>query len=188
MAQDEEEILVGLTGKIMVAAVGTTEPADESAAWPAGWTDLGFTSEDGPTITDGKTMKEIRVWQMFYAARRLVETKVSQVAFALRQWNADTVQFAFGGGTITEPTAGHFMYEPPAPEEIDDRALGIEWQDGDKVYRWILRRGTVTENVETKINRSDPSDLPITFSLTGKAGEVPWIILTNDPAFEGAGS
>jgi hypothetical protein len=181
MAQDTDQIRVGANGHIYVAAVGTAAPTDIATAWASGWYDLGYTDDDGVTLTDGREIEEIPVWQLLYPARRIVTGRNYTAAFNLRQWNKGTVQFAYGGGTVTT-SGGVYKFTPPAPEVIDERALGIEWADGSLTYRIIVPRGMVTEDVETKLVRSAAADLPITFSVLGEAGVDPWHLLTNDPA------
>jgi hypothetical protein len=188
MPQDVDEIRVGANGAVRAAPLGTAIPATPIASPAAGWVDLGLVSEDGVSFKDARTLKEISVWQMFYTARRIITGRDLTVKFVLRQWNRDTVPLAFGGGSVTT-TAGppaHYTYEPPDPEVIDERMLMVDWLDGDHDYRLILRRGMVTEDVETKLVRTDPADLPITFGVNGVAGVKPWSLLTNDPAFAAA--
>jgi hypothetical protein len=95
------EIVVGANGKILVADLATAAPADPFAAWPAGWVDLGFASEAGVKMHDGKTMAEIKAWQSFYTVRRLVTARDFKLSFALVQFNKTLVPLAFGGGTVT---------------------------------------------------------------------------------------
>lgn len=186
MAKDTDEIVVGANGTIWIAPVGTAAPASQSAAPGAGWVDIGFTSEDGVTLTDSKTLESINVWQLQNPARRIVTERDTQVAFVARQWNADTVKLAFGGGEVTEVTAGNYKYEPPDPEEIAEYALMVDWHDGDKDYRFVMPRGMVTDNVETNLVRTAAADLPITFGAIGDDGVKPFYILSNDPVFETA--
>lgn len=183
--QDVDEIVVAANGKILVAPVGTVAPIDIATAWGAGWIDLGFANEDGVTFTDAREIDEIAVWQLFYPARRIVTARDATVAFVLAQWNEETVRLAFGGGTVTT-TAGppaHYRYDPPDPQTIDERALGIEWVDGTKTYRLIVARAMLTENVETNLVRSGAAQLPITMGIIGESGVKPWYLRTNDPAF-----
>lgn len=186
MAKDVDEIVVGADGTIWVAPVGTAAPADESAAPGAGWTDLGYASEDGATFRDGKTLEVIPVWQLFHPARRIVTARDTNVAFTLRQWNPDTVSLAFGGGVVTEVTAGHYKLTPPAAGDLDERSLLLDWHDGAKDYRLVIVRGMVTENVETKLVRNAAGDLPITFAVNGSDVGDPWYLLSNDPALNPA--
>lgn len=184
MAQDTEQIRVAGTGDVYVAAVGATPPANSQAAWGAAWKNLGFTSDDGVTFSVGREIEDIPVWQLLDAARRIVTGRDITTGFALRQWNKDTLVFGFGGGEVTEPAPGEYRYDPPEAGEIDERALGIEFVDGTIVYRIIIPRGIVQDDVETQFVRNAAADLPITFGIVGQAGEAPFYILSNDLALE----
>lgn len=186
MTKDAEEIVVGASGSIYVAPVGSDIPASIEEAFDESWTELGYATEDGAKWVDGKTTNEIRAWQSFYALRRMIATREGSLAFQLMQWNGVTVPLAFGGGTITSPTAGAYRYTPPPAETLDERMLGVEWSDGDDDYRLIFPRGNVSENVETNIVRTEAALLPITFALLGQEGVDPFIFDTNDAAFADA--
>lgn len=185
MAKSTSQITVGANGTVYVAPVATVAPVDIATAWGASWVDLGYTSETGVTFTDTRTTEKIMVWQLFRAGRYIVTDADTTCSFVLRQWNKDTVKLAFGGGTITT-TAGppaHYLYTPPDPSVIDERAVGIEWIDGTKTYRLVLPRVMVTEGVETNITRSAAADLPITVGIMGVDGASAYTLRTNDPAF-----
>jgi hypothetical protein len=188
MGQDTGQIRVAANGQIRVAPITATLPANIDAAYSGDWVDLGYASEDGVQFTDGKTIENIPVWQLFYAARRIVTEKDAFLVFALRQWSGDTVTLAFGGGDLTADGPGQYRYTPPTPETIDERALAVDWQDGTINYRLLVPRGLVTENVETQLVRSAAADLPITFGIIGDETLDPWILLTDDPALEPASS
>lgn len=183
MAQNTDEIRIAPQGDIYVAPVGTTAPADEDAAWPAGWTNLGLTTEDGVGLADSKTLVLIRAWQLFYPARRAINERDFSIKFGLLQWNKQTVSLAFGGTTTTTPSAGHYKVAPPSPSQIDYRAVGVEWADGSLHYRLIMPKALNAETVETMLKRANESVLPITMGLVGVAGQDPWYVLTDDPAF-----
>jgi hypothetical protein len=184
MAQDAAEIVVGANGSIFVAPTDATLPTDLATPLDAEFADLGFVSEDGATFQVSMTAAEIRVWQSFFPVRRIVTDRGTQLAFVLRQWNADTVVLAFGGGEIDDVTnPGEFIYEPPDPELIDERALVLEWQDGDSSFRLLFPRGNVTENVETQLVRTAAADLPITFGALASGVQKPFRLFTDHPAF-----
>lgn len=184
MAKDSGEIVVGSNGSVFVGEVGATEPTDIDTAFDAGeWTELGYTDEDGPTITDGKSVVPIRGWQSFYDLRRIVESREFTVAMVLQQFNGFNVVLALGGGNVADQGGGNYEYSPPAPEDIDERALGIEWQDGDYSYRFIIGKVTVTENVELNVRRTTNTGLPLTFMALGQDGSDVYIFQTNDPSF-----
>src|SRR5689334_19562062 len=97
-----EEIVVGANGSIMLAPTTADLPVDVNAEWPDGWVDLGYASEDGVKFTDAKTLEEIRVWQLFYVARRIITAKDLLLSFVLRQFNGQNFEFATGGGTVVQ--------------------------------------------------------------------------------------
>ncbi len=111
-------------------------------------------------------------------------------AYSLEQWNGDNVVHAYGGGEITEPDPGVFRYDWPAETDaLDEVSEVIDWQDGDKHYRLVIPRGNVADNVETDLMRTELSVLPITFKALAPAdGSGIAYLLTDDPAFEPAGS
>lgn len=180
--KNTDEIVVGANGRILVAPSGTAGPSAITADFSNAWTDLGFASEDGVTIRDAKTVEDIPVWQLFYAARKIVTERSFELAFVLRQWNKDTLILGFGGGTVTQPVAGTYEYTPPSPEDLDDRAAAVEWLDGTKKYRVIVSKATVTETVESVVARTAAADIPITLSVVGQEGVNPFKFQSNDAA------
>lgn len=190
MANDAGEVVVGANGTIWVAPITATAVDDVGTAMTTvdtDWIDLGFVSEDGATFTEGKDITDIGAWQSFYPIRRIVTGRSVQAAFALRQWNTDTVEFAFGG-TVSN-NGGEFMFTPPSPEMLDERSLTIEWFDGDYTYRIYLPRGIVSEAIETQLVRTAAADLPITFgAMDPGAGLDAYGFFTDDPAFTATSS
>lgn len=184
---NSEQIVVGANGTISTAPVGSTIPADITIPLGEAWAGLGYVSEDGVKWIDSKTTATVPAWQSFYGVRRITEAKEGSVEFGLMQWNADTVGLALGGGTVTG-VAGKWRFEPAAPEDLDERALAVEWSDGDRDYRLVFPKGNVSESMETELMRSEAAILPITFSLLGVDGSAPFVLDTNDPAFAPAGS
>ena len=184
--KDTAQIVVGGNGSVFVAPVGTAEPASISIALDPLFIDIGYVSADGATFLDGKTIEDITVWQLFYAARKLITEKEASLAFVLSQWSETNIPLAFGGGATVVDVASEFSYTPPAPGVIDERAMILEWVDGIKNYRLIIPRGLVTENVETNVVKTGAAELPITFSIVGTAAGTPWYLQTDDPALDPA--
>lgn len=184
MAKTSSEVVIGANGSVYVAPLDATLPTDVGTALGAEWAELGYTSADGVTLTDGKEIFDVDAWQSFYPLRSGVQSRNFTASFVLRQWNESTVSLAFGGGSVEDIGGGEYQYHPPGPEEIDERALVIEWQDNDKNYRVLLSKGLVTDDVETSVARTAAADLPITFALrpTGTEDD-PWTLFTDDPAF-----
>jgi hypothetical protein len=180
MGLDTDQIRVAANGKVWVGAVGSAEPTSPTATPSGAWTDLGAIDENGVTDTDGKTIVDILIWQSFYPARKVVSQKDTKITFSLRQWDADNVIFAFGGGSVVGG-----KYTPPQPEEINESALMLDWVDGLVNYRWIYRRGIVADPVTSTFKRAAAADLSIGYALLGPPVGVTdaWIMLTDDATF-----
>lgn len=177
---DAKEILVGGNGAVYIAPAGTTMPDDIDDTLDSAFVELGYLSEDGPTFTEGKTTEDVRVWQRFHPARKIVTERSAVAAFVMRQWSEDTVVFAFGGGEITDTDNGK-RYDPPAPADLDENAMVVEVRDGDKKVRICISNGIVTENVEANFSSQSAADLPISFEALATDDEAePWYILGND--------
>lgn len=184
MPTDANEIVVAGNGTVRVAPVGTTAPTTPTATPAAAWIDLGYITEDGATFRDSKDIADIEAWQSFYPVAKIITGKEATVSFALMQWNERTVPLAFGGGSVTNPSAGVWRFAPQSPGTIDYRALMIDWADGIKSYRLIIPRGLVIEAVDTNLVRTDSAVLPITFSAVPvSSSDDPFVLLTNDLAF-----
>lgn len=185
MAQDSDEVVVGASGDLYVAPVGTALPAVPTGAPGAGWSDsLGFLTEDGVSWAPNFEINQIPAWQSFYPIRTIITARNITIGFALMQWNTTTLRLAFGGGEVTEPTNDVFRYTPPDESELDERALILDWADGAKNYRLMVPKGIVSDLGETQLARTEPGVLPITFTINAPpAGQQPWELLTNDPAF-----
>jgi hypothetical protein len=191
MANDASEIVVAANGRVFVGPLGVTEPTDLDTAIgtvDADWAELGYINEDGVTFHDSRTLERIGAWQSFYPVRRIVTEKDAMATFVLRQWNSENVVLAFGGGFVTDEGSGVMRYTPPDPEELDERAICIEWFDDEKRYRLVMSKGIVTETSETKLARTAAADLPISFGATPASGDSAWYLLTDDPAFTATGS
>jgi hypothetical protein len=193
MARNADEIVVANSGDVYFGAVGATlpQPGDDPAeALDAALAQAGFITEDGATLSVGSETLDIMAWQSRQAVRREKTAQEIAVSFAFQQWNEDNVPFAFGGGTVTDEGGGLYSYVFPDDDEpLDERCLVIDSVDGDKLYRFVFPRGNVTDAVETQFKRGSPSQLPIAFKVLEPVdgGEPAWLI-TNDPAFAGAGS
>lgn len=183
MPADTDEIVVGGSGTVYVAPVATTAPVDSDSALAGGFVDLGYVTEDGITFTDTKDVSDLNAWQSFYPVRRIITSRASSVSFALEQWNEVTTVFAFGGGTITNLGGGEYKYTPPDADDLDERALVVDWVDGTKNYRLYMPRGIVMEAVETNVTRTDRAVLPITFGAISDGATAPYLLFTDDPAF-----
>lgn len=184
---DPFETFVGAKGQLYVAPVGTSFPS--GFATPAStWTGLGYTTEDGVAVSQSINVEEFRAWQSLHPIRRVKTGESFTIGAALEQWNETNLPLAFGGGSVTSVSGG-YQYTPPAPEEIDERAMICDVVDGTRQMRFLISRGSVSETVEASFHRGSMALLPITFAaLEPDDGGRLWSVLSNDTAAFAAGS
>lgn len=181
-----DQITVAASGKISVAPLGSTLPTTPTGALGTGFVDLGYVTEDGVTFTAEATVEDIAAWQSATPVRRVTTARNLTVSWTGLEWSKDSFALAFGGGTWTEPSAGVFKYEPPADTAaLSEHILVIDANDGDKNYRWIVKKGNVSDAVETNLVRTGAAVLPVTFAaMTPDGDDTAWEFYTDDPAFE----
>lgn len=178
------EVMVAPSGTISIAPVGTAAPADEVAALSASYTDLGYTTEDGVTFRYNEDKGEVRAWQSGFRVRSIVNNRDAELEFVLEQWDKETVKLAFGGGTWSTVTAGHFKYVPPGiSDAIYQRELVVSWVDGAKHYRLVVPKFEISDQIETQMQRGQQSNLPLTGKVIGADVGDAWYLLSDDPAF-----
>lgn len=188
MQQDPNELLVASRGDIYIAPVGTAEPTDPDADTPQIWRKLGYVTEDGVTFNRSIDIEEFMAWQERTAVRREVTGEELTVSFELEQWNEGNFAFAFGGGEVVEGPDGIYTYDfPTGADALDEKALLVRWEDGDKHYQLGFAQGTVSDEVEFNLTRSDLATLGVAFKALASGDSSGVTFVTDDPAFE-AGS
>ncbi|MFI6644294.1 phage tail protein [Streptomyces sp. NPDC050504] len=175
-ANSASQIRVAGTGKVLIANITTpavASPADTKAAWPTGWTELGYTSTDGVKLAKKDKIDQVDGWQSVSALRYIHSDRELTVKFQLLQFNKDTLPFFMGGGTTaavsgTGVEAGTFKYDLTANPAANEKQLGFEFTDQsgtDTVtYRLIIPRGQVTETEEISMTRTGALRLGVTFT------------------------
>lgn len=178
---DGNETVVGGTGQLYVAPVGTALPASESASLNAAFEGLGYTSEDGVSINKALDVIRLGAWQTTKDVRRIRDNEAFRITANLLQWNESNVPLVFGGGTISEPTTGHYKYTPPAvTDAVVEKALILDVQDGTEIIRFVVPRGSVTDAVDSQFSRGQFSGLPLAFEdMEPNDGSAGWYFFTN---------
>lgn len=182
MPNDNTQVRVGVTGKLYVAAVGTTFPASTAAAW-TGFVDLGYLNDPGPMMTPSVATNDIMAWQAFFPVRTVNTGRTMEWKFGLLQTTGTNLKLAFGGGTITSLGGGDYKYDPPAPGTVDERALGLEITDGSIVQRWLLDRAILSNINDLKADKANSIMYEVAFRALDANSGKPWRVISNDAAF-----
>lgn len=182
--QDPNELVVAGNGALFIGPVGAAFP-DGLDAPSSHFIDVGLTSEDGATFTRTPTIQEYKAWQARNAVRREITDEEQSLSTQLEQWNAENFLAAFGGGEITDLGDGLYEYVPLGDSDaLAENAAILDFNDGDKRYRILVPRCSVTEATEIQLQRGALANLPVNFKVLAPGnGEKPWRMITNDPAF-----
>lgn len=98
------------------------------------------------------------------------------------------VPAALGGGSIASGESG-YVYTPPDPEDnIEEFAVILEVQDGDRVMRIRVPRATAGEDIEATFDRGSLAELPISFDALQPDSGTLFTIWFSDTAAFAAGS
>jgi hypothetical protein len=186
MAGDATQLVVAGTGTISIAPYGTALPGDSTAvfeALDAAYVDLGYTSEDGATITDGVAVEDVKAWQTPYPVRRLVTDYTGTVAFDLLQWSKDIWEQVIHG-VVTEPLADIVhRFQPTRDGVVAEKSLILDFIDGTFGYRYVVPKCGLSGDVEIPISRTAVAMLPTEWGVIGGDAEGAWFLLTDDPNF-----
>jgi hypothetical protein len=159
-----EEVIVAGFQKILVAPIGTAVPDDIDTEPAAAWVDLGYTTEDGIAFSFGLDTDELMTSQSLDPIRMLTTGRPKTITASLRQFNRHTLTLALGGGTFNvEGDSWEFDHAPTS--YVDERAVMVEFADGDKKVRFWSYRNMVSEAVEFTLVNTAGLVFPLTFSV-----------------------
>jgi hypothetical protein len=112
MAFDAAIVRFGKPGVLYVATLGTTEPTTVSSAWPAGWVQLGYTT-DGSTFNYSTTVDPVNVAEEILPIAYAPSGGTASLEFA----TAETTKLAWSAACNAGlPAAGdgqNWTFEPP---------------------------------------------------------------------------
>lgn len=183
MSLEASEVVVAGTGHVWRATVGTAFPANISTAVDETlWAELGYTTPDGVKLSFGRDVQEVFGWQSRNPLRIITKEQPRTIMCSFLQFNQNTWLTANGGGTWTTPTAGNYLYQPPAPDYEDTFAYIVEASDGTAhKYRFCFRKVENMAGVDFDLKRTDALMLPVTVKvLEADGGLAAFDFQTND--------
>lgn len=183
---DAEELFVGSDGQAYFAPVGTKLPAlnsDPTAGLDKAFSGTGFLTEDGVTPTFGTEVTEIMGWQSGQPLRRNRQRQNFSFGFTMQQWNETNLVLAFGGGEVSEEGEFFSYVFPDDDAPLKEWSLVIDAVDGEVHQRFVVPRGTVTDDVSSALKRTEAATLPITFKALAPPADAvgPCYLLSDAP-------
>lgn len=186
MALDADNVRVGLNGNVYIAPLGTTAPTDLTTAWGAGWSDLGYLSDDGVEMNYSTDSEDITAWQSLSPIRKVLTSVDMTLQFTALELKTMTVTLYFPSATMTDISGTVHSLAIPAAPSRDERAIGLEWVDGSVTNRLVIPRGEVTDRDSITVGRSDAVGLNMTVSAYATSAPEIATWLSNDPAWSAA--
>lgn len=186
MAGDSSQIVVAGTGTVWIAPYGTTLPDGSTAVretLDAAFVDLGFTTEDGVTLTDGVSVEEINAWQSSYPVRRLVSEYTGSVAFDLLQWSKDIFEQVLHGAVTETVVDSVHKFTPTRDGVIAEKSLVVDFDDGTEEYRWVVPKVGLSADIEIPLVKTAAAAVPTEWGVIGGDAAGAWFLLTSDANF-----
>jgi hypothetical protein len=136
MALNAENVVVGITGKVYVGPTSATAPTS-SAGTLTGFTDLGYVSADGVTVTTDRATNQIRAWQNADLVREIVTEGTLTYAFTLLETTQEAIEAYFGGAMV----GGKIEIVPN--QTGGRKSFVIDVVDGAKAIRHYVPTGEI---------------------------------------------
>jgi hypothetical protein len=155
-------------GQLRIAPLGSAEPTDLAAAWPAAWTALGYTN-DGSEFTYSVATDTVEVAEELDPIDEAETGRTIGLGFALAEMTAENLRRAMNGGTVTDNATGTTAatvtyFEPPALGTTVKVMLGWEAENGKE--RWIFRECKQRGDVSIARRKgADKAVIPVEFGI-----------------------
>jgi hypothetical protein len=179
-APDVDNVRVGITGGVRVAAVGTTAPTDPSAAYDVGWAELGYLGEDGIEEAPNEDRKEIKAWQGGAIVRRVISSSEVTFKFTVIETNKDVWELYYPGSTLATATGVTTLtVKTPSP---DPRAFAFDVIDGDIHTRILVPKGEISDKGNLVYKNDEPVGYEFTLTCYPASDGTVMLKLTDDTA------
>ena len=188
MALDKSNVLIGTpnqltTGAIAKAAIGTALPTDATTALNASFTDSGYVSENGLSLTPTVSTADIRDWSGTLV-RRIIQTFDGTLSWEMLQTDEESLKVAFGDENVTATAATSAHGNQLAVSlgaELPERASWVfSMKDGDHRMRIVAPDGQITTVGEVSFTSSAAIVWPVTLSCYPDANGKSIYIYTDD--------
>lgn len=168
MTASADNVLVGITGAVYVGATSATAPTSSTSAL-TGFSDLGYVSNDGVTITPDKSSNAIRAWQNADLVREVVTESTLTYSFMLLETTTDSIE-AYFGSTLVD---GKMEVNPS--NTGGQKSFVIDIVDGSKVVRHYIPTGEIMKVEAQTVKNGEAVGFGVTvtaYVADGRAADV----------------
>ncbi len=180
MALNANNVRSAVTGAVMTAARGTTQPVLATDAWPAGWNDAGYVSDDGVEEEYDEDTNEIKAWQNAAIVRKVISKSLVNWKFTMIETKRTSLQLFHRGNTPAATLPYRLDVKAAGP---DPRMLGLDIVDGPIHYRIIVPLAELTDRGAIKYASTDEIHYEVTISGYPDANALVAIKYSDDAAW-----
>lgn len=168
-------------GRLYVAALGTTEPTNNTTALPSAWRPVGYTDQ-GSAFSSQLTNTEVEVAEEIDPILYFLSKRTNALALAMAESTRQNLALALADPVGAMAANSNAAYEPP---EIDDLGAVMLVHDtldtpGAANVRWLFRQAKAGGNIELKRGKAPAKRLiAVTFNLERPAGLAPYKVFPN---------
>lgn len=163
-----DNVVVGITGAVYVAATSATAPSSATSAL-TGFTDLGYLSTDGITVTPDKSANAIRAWQNADLVREVVTESTLTYQFMLLETTVAAIEAYFGSVS----TNGFIELNPS--NTGGKQSFVFDVVDGNKTIRHYVPMGEIMKVEAQSVKNGEPVNYGLTvtaYVVDGRAADV----------------
>lgn len=164
-----ENVVVGQTGGIFYAPLGTALPVSADDALNVAFKEVGYITEPGVTQSEGQSQTKIKAWQNADVVR-IIQTEHSLTyKFAMQETNPNSLGLFYG----SDYASGQVSIKAGA---ADHHAIVIEIYDGSYHIRIAIADGQITERGEIVYVNGSEVAYPVTLECFPDAAGVKALI------------
>ncbi|MBQ9003117.1 MAG: hypothetical protein IJ087_14800 [Eggerthellaceae bacterium] len=173
-APNASKVAVGsakVTGAIFVAPTTVALPTDGSTALASGYQCLGFTSDEGFTITENSSNQAIRAWEGLTEVRNIRTEYTEQISFTPIECNEDVAKLVWGSDKVTTGTGGGLVIKHHG-QTMEPVNVVIETVPFAGAVGRYCAKAQLTERGDLTGNGQDVAGRQLTFNCLADANGV----------------
>jgi hypothetical protein len=152
MTQDSTKVRAGIAGGVSVGPLTAAAPTGTASAL-TGFTDLGFISDEGLTLSRDRNTEKIKAWQNASVIRTLITEASITYKFTLVETKKEVIELVWGTTVTSTAVEGNYLMIPASTG--GKKSFVFDVFDGAELERHYLAIGEVTEVGDIKYVSDD---------------------------------
>jgi hypothetical protein len=129
---------------VYAAPLGTTLPTSATASLDGAFTDLGWVSEDGVTNSISREVTKHRAWGG-EVVKVTQDNYTETVRLTLLESSSEVLKVVYGKDNVTAGPNYQSLKVEHSRLQLERQSFVIDFIDGDRAGRIVVREGQVTE-------------------------------------------